>query len=567
MSGLKERLERLRASAAGRAAQPAEAGGAGAGAEGGVQGTGAAGDARQEDGLDARSGGGFGGIGQDGLDGNGKGGGHYGHDRTGGNGEHDEISGQGRERDASGRQVHLHPEFQRIGVREIVNEAGAFLLRRVDYPLTHRHGRYRLGDLSDCTPFLHPLASRQNGGKASAGTGGKVRKTETRASEHMPVDPGFGERAVQDRVAGEQPHALREEPLPTAQSLLFLDTETTGLGVGAGNVPFMIGIGTWTRHGFVVEQGLIRHPGEERAMLTWLSGKFQGITHLVTYNGRSFDWPVLESRFILNGWRRKGPAPGHLDFLHPSRALWRNTLPSCRLGMVEEQRLGIVRGYDVPGALAPELYMRFLQDGDPSHLQGVFVHNELDVLTLSAIAIHFGQLLGGGLGSAVPDPVDAEERFRTGVWLERHGRADEARRLYDLLAEDTVLATVHGRRDWQLLLADKYKRMGHWARALPLWEQAAAEAATARLPRLDAHLELAMYYEHRAKDYAAALNYALQAHTLIQRRMQALRSSSAASREERERLERRIDRLRRKLERGSCGADDHLTLWSGGFAE
>jgi len=466
MSGLKERLERLRASAAGQAAQPASP----------------------------------------------------------------DIGGP----DANGGQDHLHPEFRRLGVREIVNEAGAFLLRRVDYPLAHRHGRYRLGELAACAPCLHPLASRQNGGKAGR----------------------------------QQSRGPWEGPEPTAQSLLFLDTETTGLGVGAGNVPFMIGIGTWTEHGFVVEQGLIRHPGEERAMLIWLSGKFQGVTHLVTYNGRSFDWPVLESRFILNGWRRKGPAPGHLDFLHPSRALWRNTLPSCRLGTVEEQRLGIVRGYDVPGALAPELYMRFLQDGDLSHLHGVFVHNEADVLTLSSIAVHFGHLLGGGLGSgAVPDPVDAEERFRTGVWLERHGREEEARRLYDLLARDTALATIHGRTDWQLALADKYKRMGHLARALPLWEQAAAEAETARLPRLDAHTELAMYYEHRAKDCEAALNYALKALALNQRRMNALRSPPAASREERARLERRIDRLRRKLERGSRGADGQWAIGSGGFSE
>src|SRR5690606_20144828 len=122
-------------------------------------------------------------------------------------------------------------------------------------------------------------------------------------------------------------------------------------------------------------------------------------THLVTYNGRSFDWPVLESRFILNGWRRTEAAPGHLDFLHPSRALWRNTLPSCRLSTVEEQRLGIVRSDDVPGSLAPELYMRFLQDGDLSHVGGVFIHNELDVLTLASMAVHFGHLLSGGLGS------------------------------------------------------------------------------------------------------------------------------------------------------------------------
>lgn len=609
MSGLKERLERLRASAAGRAVKSEEAGPE-TGLAGDVRESAMAGNAReaafadslreasseagwrQEGGMHARSGlsglggldghggsehRGIGGIGE--LEGQGGTGGHAAFDGIGQSGfsvgrvhsESDDIDGNSEpvgygEGAGSGDQHLLHPEFRRLGVREMVNEAGAFLLRRAEYPLTYRHGRYRLGELSVCTPCLHPLASRQNGGKASARGGGKVRAEGTQASARVPTDPGIGDRDSV-RPDGDRTRESREGPPPTAQSLLFLDTETTGLGVGAGNVPFMIGIGSWTEQGFVVEQGLIRHPGEERAMLTWLSGKFQGVTHLVTYNGRSFDWPVLESRFILNGWRRKGPAPGHLDFLHPSRALWRNTLPSCRLGTVEEQRLGIARGHDVPGALAPELYMRFLQDGDPSHLHGVFIHNELDVLTLSSIAVHFGHLLGGRLGSAVPVPVDAEERFRTGVWLERHGRADEARRLYDLLAEDAALETVHGRTDWQLSLAAKYKRMGHWARALPLWEQAAAEAEAARLPRLDAHLELAMYYEHRAKDYEAALNHASKALTLFQRRRSAMRSSSAASSEEKARLERRVDRLRRKLERGSGGADDRLAFWSGGFAE
>ena len=398
----------------------------------------------------------------------------------------------------------LSPAFRQLGVREVTNEAGSFLLRQVDYPLAHRHGRYRLGDLPACASHLLPMAAQ----------------------------------------------ASWDGPEPEAKSLLFLDTETTGLGVGAGNLPFMIGVGSWTEGAFVVEQSLIRHPGEERAMLVWLSSKFQGITHLVTYNGKSFDWPVLESRFILNGWRRKGPAPGHLDFLHASRALWKNTLPTCRLSVVEEQRLGIVRGHDVPGALAPELYMRFLQDGDPTHLHGVFVHNELDVLTLSSLAVHFGYLLGGGLGSAIPQPVDAEERFRTGVWLERHGQAEEARRLYDMLAKEAMPDTLNeGHPHWQLELAAKFKRMGYWDRALPLWEQAAAFAEAARLPRLDAHLELAMYYEHRVKDCEAAYFYADKAMSLVMRRMNALRTSTLAAREEKERLERRLDRLKRKLDR------------------
>jgi uncharacterized protein YprB with RNaseH-like and TPR domain len=418
--------------------------------------------------------------------------------------------------------VFAHPRanalpaaFQRLGIEEAENENGVFLLRRIVYPFPHRHGRHDLQLLHAAAPLLHPVACRQNG--------------RLKGTRRIPAAP-------------------EETPVPQAGGLLFLDTETTGLGVGAGNVPFMVGVGRCTEHAFIVEQGLIRHPGEERAMLTWLLARFQGVTHLVTYNGRSFDWPVLANRYILNGWRRSGAEPGHLDFLHPARALWRHTLPTCRLGTVEEERLGIVRGDDVPGALAPELYMRYLQDGSPEHLTGIYVHNEKDILTLAALAVHFGRLLGGGLGSDVPEPADAEETFRTAVWLEQHGRDDEARQLYERLAAEPDGADGEvGRR---LALAGRYKRIGRLELALPLWERAASLAESARFPRADAHLELAMYYEHKAKDYGKALHYAETALSLAVRRSASYRLPQAA-REEQIRIEKRIDRLRRKLLRRS----------------
>jgi uncharacterized protein YprB with RNaseH-like and TPR domain len=363
-----------------------------------------------------------------------------------------------------------------------------------------------------CAPHLQPVAWRQN-------------RTEKR------------KRWV--------PETADEFPAPNASGLLFLDTETTGLGVGTGNVPFMIGIGRCREDAFVVEQTLIRHPGEERAMLTWLLEQFRGITHLVTYNGRTFDWPVLVNRFILNGWRRSTAEPGHLDFLHPSRALWKNTLPTCRLSTVEEERLGIIRQEDVPGSLAPELYMRYLGDGNPEHLYGVYVHNEKDVLTLASLAVHFGHLLGGGLGTAAVDPTDSEERFRTGAWLEQHGQSSEAERLYDLLAEATGQGEGGREIGWRLALAAKYKRLGSLHRALPMWEQAASLSETSRLPRLEAHLELAIYYEHRVKDFAAALRYAESALELARRRA-ALSRMSETGRQEKDRLERRVTRLKRK---------------------
>jgi hypothetical protein len=494
MSGLKERLERLRRTA--RAAEAGRETEAGRGAEAG----------RGED---------IGRMAEHGT---------AAEARAEGSGVPEERSASDAGRESE--RERLHPAFRSLGVSEETNEAGSFLLRRIVYPLPHRHGRCGLEDLPDVAPLLHSIACRQNG--------------ERKGSRRVPADPA-------------------ETPVPQASGLLFLDTETTGLGVGAGNVPFMVGIGRYTDGAFVVEQTLIRHPGEERAMLTWLLTRFRGVTHLVTYNGRSFDWPVLANRFILNGWRRSGPEPGHLDFLHPSRALWKNTLPTCRLGTVEEERLGIVRGDDVPGALAPELYMRYLSDGNAGHLTGVYVHNEKDVLTLAALAVHFGHLIAGRLGADIPVPDDAEERFRTGAWLEQHGRSEEAKRLYDLLAAETDAAEGSGRSGWRLALAAKYKRLGSLERAVALWEQEAARAESSRLPTIDAHLELAIYYEHRARDYGRALHYAAAARELALRRLSALRASaSSAVNEEKARLDRRIERLRRKLERRTSRMADEI---------
>jgi len=294
----------------------------------------------------------------------------------------------------------------------------------------------------------------------------------------------------------------------------------------------------------LVEQTLIRHPGEEKAMLQYLLGRMNGRTHLVTYNGRSFDWPVLASRFILNGWRRSGPEPGHLDFLHPSRALWRNTLESCRLSRIEEERLGIGRVDDVPGSLAPELYMKYLSDGDASHLEGVYLHNERDILTLVTLATHFAGLLSGEVtGGPGPGllPEGAEELYRTAAWLDAHGRTDRSEPFFRALSERSDSSAAR----WWLQSALRYKRLGRLEEAVPLWERAAARAEQSPFPSYEPHIELAMHYEHRVKDIGAALRYAELAMDLALRRTASLRETPRV-REEREALRKRVDRLKRK---------------------
>src|SRR5690606_34015679 len=219
------------------------------------------------------------------------------------------------------------------------------------------------------------------------------------------------------------------------EQFLFLDLETTGLGSGTGNIPFMVGLAFWENEQFVVQQALIRHPAEERAMLAYLHRLTAHFSHLVTYNGKSFDWPLLHSRYMLNGMRETIWQPLHIDLLHPSRAIWPNTLESCTLSHIEKMRLGIIRADDLPGSEAPARYFNFLSSGDPSELEDVYKHNEIDMMSLVTLAIRFGHLLSNeDVRTIVQQPSEPEELVRTGLWLEKMGRFLYSKQLFQLAA-------------------------------------------------------------------------------------------------------------------------------------
>jgi uncharacterized protein YprB with RNaseH-like and TPR domain len=387
----------------------------------------------------------------------------------------------------------LSPVWESFGVKLYKNDIGSFLLRKIIYPATFRHGLHAIEELHRSVPGLsafHPAYSM------------------------------------------------------SAEKVLFLDLETTGLGVGAGNVPFMVGIGYMLNEQFIVEQTLIRHPAEERAMLAYLAEKLQHYTFLATYNGKTFDWPLVQNRFIMNGFGRNIWEPLHLDFLHPARSIWRNTLVSCKLSHVEEERLGIHREDDVPGSLAPQLYFQFLTDGDPVPLEGVFRHNETDMLSLACLAIRFGHLLNENIHEFVPLPKEPEEMVRTGLWLERMGKITLTEQMFEMAmrADKAHPSTL-------LTLAMRDKKAGNWVRAVLLWQKAIIHSSSQYgAAAQEANVELAMYYEHKLKDYESALGHANHAfeHALNQ---SMLVRRDTKKRAELESLRNRIARLRRKAEK------------------
>lgn len=351
------------------------------------------------------------------------------------------------------------------------------------------------------------------------------------------------------RVAPSLLAALGNDPrlahLPH-ERLVLLDIETTGLAGGTGTHVFLVGLGFLARGAdgtlaFVVRQYFLRHLREERALLHALNeflGKFDA---LITFNGKSFDWPLLVTRFVLARQRAGagGRAWPHLDLLHPARRIWKHRLSSCGLGMLEREVLGIDRGPDVPGALIPELYFRYLREGDPTPLLPVLAHNEADIITLLTLLIHLGHLLDRPPlyeGTDAPLALAGADYYGLATLHAAHGREEASIAAYRAALAAPTLA-VPLRRATRLALALALKRARRWGEALPLWQEISRAEARRKQPDLWAHIEIAKYHEHTARDYPAAIAIVEAALTLLN--MRGISTGRVA-------LEYRLARLYRK---------------------
>ena len=181
----------------------------------------------------------------------------------------------------------------------------------------------------------------------------------------------------------------RREPVPT-HDLLFFDTETTGLAGGTGTRAFMIGAAAIDGDALHVRQLTIASTGAEAAMLEVFRGWLRASTVLVSYNGKSYDAPLLKTRYRL--MRQAEPLSGlaHMDLLYPSRRRYRGCFENCRLATIERRVLGIVREDDLPGSEAPAAWLGYLRGGSGALLRRVLAHNRQDVVTLARLALHLG---------------------------------------------------------------------------------------------------------------------------------------------------------------------------------
>jgi len=276
---------------------------------------------------------------------------------------------------------------------------------------------------------------------------------------------------------------------------VFLDTETTGLAGGAGTYIFLVGVGYFERDQFCIRQYFMRDYNEERALLSALNDLLANFKAVVTYNGKTFDLPLMESRYIMSGMKMSLKDPYHFDLLYPARRLWKRRLESCSLSIVEREILKVSRDDDVPGYLIPEIYFRYLRTKDARAIKQVFEHNLQDILSLVALVSRMCFL--------VEDPLNNTEYgmdiFSIGKMFDEEKRYEQSTHYYTEalkhnLAEEEALEILR-------LASFAYKRQGKWEEAEEIWKEIIKRS---REFIYFPYEELAKYYEHYLKDYQKA---------------------------------------------------------------
>ena len=314
--------------------------------------------------------------------------------------------------------------------------------------------------------------------------------------------------------------------------LLFLDTETTGLSGGAGTVAFEIGIGFIDQRGMVIRQYVMRDYGEEGPMLAEIASLFPRFDTVVSFNGKTFDLPLLESRMVMHRIRLPVTQMPQLDLLHAARRVYKLRLKRCNLSTLEEAVLGHRRHDDLPGAQVPQRYFDYIRTKEFSLLEDVLRHNFDDVKSLAQLTGHLCAVF------RQPESlVHAQDLFGVGKTLMRSGRTQRARACFKILGHSTLSGQAH------MHLATSYKKEKEWTQAVNTWQSMIAQGVGGISP----YVELAKYYEHIARDNNRALRYANGALACL------LNAALLHGEDETQTrlIRRRIERLKRKQEKAS----------------
>ena len=313
---------------------------------------------------------------------------------------------------------------------------------------------------------------------------------------------------------------------------LFFDTETTGLDTGAGTYIFLAGFGYYSDRSFIVEQFFMRDFPEEHAVLHAISDLLKRFDSLITYNGKTYDWPLLESRFIINRLPIPKSDPLHLDLLHLVRRLYRYRFIDCKLPSVETNLLGFRRVDDLPGALLPELYFKYIRTRDARQIHRAFSHNAHDIVSLAAAMVPIIQFLANPFSQDNTHGSDLYAFARIAEKRNDHSTAETAFKAALNLGVDPVLY-----RDGLTRLSLIYKRMERWPEAREVWELLKqAGASDDPFP----YEEIAKYLEHHKKDFTSAVE-------IVRCALYKLKLFGYTGQKNRRQLEHRLRRLTAKI--------------------
>lgn len=313
---------------------------------------------------------------------------------------------------------------------------------------------------------------------------------------------------------------------------LLLDLETTGLAGGTGTVPFLIGLGYFEEGSFKVQQFFLQDLAAEASMLEEFRSlcaekKFHSV---ISYNGKGFDLPLLETRFALN--RLRFPLAGlpHLDFLYSARQLWKHKYESCRLYHLALEHLGASRSEDIPSEEIPWRYFQFLRTGDFSLVEPIIYHNQEDILSLYGVVVAGAVMVAQAIENQGLE-ADGLDLLGVGKILEKAGEVDRSITFYERALNNQLPGELSVKLKKNL--AGHFKRCGDFSRAVELWLDLVENSED-----LECFRELAIYYEHRAKNPEEALKYALDGLALARGFHQSYEQD----------FQKRVERLSRKLE-------------------
>jgi uncharacterized protein YprB with RNaseH-like and TPR domain len=286
-------------------------------------------------------------------------------------------------------------------------------------------------------------------------------------------------------------------------SALIIDLETTGLAGGTGTVPFLVGLGFYHHGLFHVVQYFLHDLAEEGLMIKGLGRFFRDMDFrsVVSYNGRAFDLPILETRFVLNRQPFRLAGLPHLDFLFAARSLWRHKYESCRLFHLAREVVQADRSEDIPSAEIPARYFEYIRSRDFSLIEPILYHNQEDILSLLGLVITGATLSAEGRGDEfLSEMADAMDLYGLGNLYARAGRPEQSARLFQRALAGRLTEEVALRAKKRL--SYHFKKEGKWDEAVAIWQEMSSQN------QLSSYRELAIHYEHREKKIEEAIRIA-----------------------------------------------------------